>query len=61
MTSLSVYPAVRHVRLTADHALLLFGRAPRPLYRLSDGTDAADAVLEVKGPGGQLADRKSVV
>ena len=42
------------MRLTADHAQLLFGRVPRPLHRLSDGTDAADAVLEVKGPGGRL-------
>ena len=48
MKQVPVSPAVRHVRLSAAHAALLFGdRAPRALFRLSNGLDAADRLLTV--------------
>ncbi len=55
---LPVFPAVRHVRLSSAHALMLFGNRPlRALYRLCNGLDAADVVVTVstgEGPRGSL-------
>ena len=55
---LPVFPAVRHARLSAAHAVMLLGeRPPRPLHRLHNGLDAADVVIAVstgEGPRGRL-------
>lgn len=54
-SSLMVYPAVRHARLTVAHAAVLFGEMPlHALHRLSNGLDAANAVVAVEGPRGRL-------
>jgi propanediol utilization protein len=55
MTTLAVFPAARHARLTEAHAALLFGKKPlRALHRLSDGGVASDGVVVVEGPSGKL-------
>ena len=55
---LPVFPAVRHVRLSAAHARMLFGERPlRALHRLHSGLDAADALVSVstgEGPRSRL-------
>ena len=58
MSALPVFPAVRHVRLSAAHAGMLFGaRKPNgdageapgltALYRMQNGLDASDGVVNV--------------
>jgi propanediol utilization protein len=45
---LPVFPAARHVRLSAAHARMLFGdKGPRALHHLHNGLDASDAVVSV--------------
>lgn len=54
-TSLTVFPAVRHARLTEAHAALLFGgRKLNPLHRLADGSVATDGVVALDGARGRL-------
>lgn len=54
-TSLQVFPAYRHARLTEAHAALLFGgKKLVALHKLSDGSVCSDGVVTVKGDRGAV-------